>query len=709
MNNPQNNPNQIHPELMSLSCLNPWDGANSSGRKYMFAGHLGQTLSIAAPTERRVQTGMEREYGKYTFNIKMPENGRVVKVLKLYPTTMGYDNIPHSPLTLMIYENENGEYGCVEITDYHYHYHYYGFAYKPMAGMSKLREGEYIAEGTVFMDSNAVKEDGAYCYGRNTNVAFMSIPEVAEDAIVISESALEAFGYRTYEKRSVSYGKDKFPINLYGDENIYKPFPDIGEYLHPKGQHAGMLMALREYDEELAGIEQSAVACNYPDITFDECVYAAGRGGRVVDIRIYHDVNNSCGGTDAVMAEQPLKYDKARRRFYSELVQFYREKAKTHKEHFKLTPELHRWILEAIAIIGEFRTHKVNDKIEMLYRKKPLDEWRIEFTIEYCHIPGIGGKLTGSQGNKGVICTVRPDHLMPYDANGVRAEMIIDGNATFSRMNLGNKYEPFINSASRDLVVELKRRLQVQGNEHNLFTILQQTDRAIFDEAWNRLMRYYQILSPRQYRMMTEEYTAPREQHMEYVLKNGIYIYLPTDNEPEYMSYVEAIQKEFPPTYGPVYFQDKQGNIHQTKTNVRIAEMYIMLLEKTGKDWSAVSSGRVQQHGILAPLSAMDKNNTPAKQQPTRSLGEAEIRNFASYLSPVVAAELIDRNNNPEVHKEIVRNILAAPQPTNIEEVVDRKRFPLGYCKPLQIAKHLAYCSGYSFRYKPVDTLTKPE
>ena len=231
-----------------------------------------------------------------------------------------------------------------------------------------------------------------------TNVAFMSIPEVAEDAIVISESALEAFGYRTYEKRSVSYGKDKFPINLYGDENIYKPFPDIGEYLHPKGQHAGMLMALREYDEELAGIEQSAVACNYPDITFDECVYAAGRGGRVVDIRIYHDVNNSCGGTDAVMAEQPLKYDKARRRFYSELVQFYREKAKTHKEHFKLTPELHRWILEAIAIIGEFRTHKVNDKIEMLYRKKPLDEWRIEFTIEYCHIPGIGGKLTDTNG-----------------------------------------------------------------------------------------------------------------------------------------------------------------------------------------------------------------------------------------------------------------------------------------------------------------------
>ena len=93
---------------------------------------------------------------------------------------------------------------------------------------------------------------------------------------------------------------------------------------------------------------------------------------------------------------------------------------------------------------------------------------------------------------------------MPYDANGVRAEMIIDGNATFSRMNLGRKYELFVNSASRDLVVELKRRLQVQGNEHNLFTILQQIDIAIFDVAWNRLMRYYQILSPRQYRMMTE-------------------------------------------------------------------------------------------------------------------------------------------------------------------------------------------------------------
>ncbi len=77
---------------MSLSCLNPWDGANSSGRKYMFAGHLGHP-SIAAPTERRVQTGMEREYGKYTFQYQDLGKWTCSKSTKLYPTTMGYDNI----------------------------------------------------------------------------------------------------------------------------------------------------------------------------------------------------------------------------------------------------------------------------------------------------------------------------------------------------------------------------------------------------------------------------------------------------------------------------------------------------------------------------------------------------------------------------------------------------------------------------------------
>lgn len=396
-------PNQLYPEMLSLSALQPWDGANSSGRRYMFAGHLGQTLAIHKPTERRSQTGMERQYGKYTNNIKMPADGKVIKILDLYPRTVGINSVGESPMTLVVYEDDlTGEIGHVEITKYCYNYHYYGFAYKPMSGMQKLREGEYIAKDTIFMDSTSVTEDGSYRYGRETNVAFMSHPAVGEDGIMICSDVLADFAFRTYERRTISWGKDKFPINLYGDDKQYKPFPDIGDLVHPEGQHKGLLMALREYNEDLAVVEQNVTAVNYPDIIFDECIYANGPGGRVVDIRIFHDINSTSGGTDEEMSEQPNRYDRARRMFYTEILNLYRRLLRERsREEIRLTPEFHRWVVEAISIVGNGGLPDQNkDRVEMNYRKKPLDEWRVEFTIEYFELPDIGAKLTDSSGGQ---------------------------------------------------------------------------------------------------------------------------------------------------------------------------------------------------------------------------------------------------------------------------------------------------------------------
>ena len=173
------------------------------------------------------------------------------------------------------------------------------------------------------------------------------------------------------------------------------------------------------------------------------------------------------------------------------------------------------------------------------------------------------------------------------------------------------------------------------------------------------------------------------------------------------MQYIGEIQSMHTPTYSPVTFRDSSGNLVVTKAPVRIGKVYFILLEKTGSDWSALSSGRLQQHGILAPITANSKHTTPTREQPPRSSGEAELRNFVSYVGPHYAADLLDRNNNPEVHREIVRQILAAPQPTNIERVIDRKLYPLGYSKPLQIIKHMALCSGYQFVYDPLTELSE--
>lgn len=320
---------------------------------------------------------------------------------------------------------------------------------------------------------------------------------------------------------------------------------------------------------------------------------------------------------------------------------------------------------------------------------------------------------------KGVICKIVPDDEMPVDENGVKVDIMVDPNTTVSRMNLGRLDESYVNSASRDATVKLRRMFGVTGEEKDLYERLKVTDKALFNNAWDFLMGYYSLITPRQTKMLnSDEYTQRvmekhgkdgREFHMAEVLKNGIYLYIPTDNEPEYDSYIKAIEASdlYRPTYGKIKFKNPDGSYTYSKRNVRVSSMYMLLLEKTGNDWSANATGKVQQHGILAPLSSSDKNSTPARQQPSRVFDEAAVRGMVAYMDPMMTEDILDRNSNPEVHREIVRNILAAPEPTNIDVIVDRKKFPLGHSKPLQIVKHMAYCNGYKFNWKHMAT-TEP-
>ena len=80
------NPNQLDQRLLGPQGLVFADGVDSSSRKQMFGSHLGQMLTISVPSERKIQTGMEYEYGKYTFNVTMPESGRILKIIDRFPS-----------------------------------------------------------------------------------------------------------------------------------------------------------------------------------------------------------------------------------------------------------------------------------------------------------------------------------------------------------------------------------------------------------------------------------------------------------------------------------------------------------------------------------------------------------------------------------------------------------------------------------------------
>ena len=676
-------PAQIHRQLMGVSSLNFSDGNDSSPRKAMFATHLGQALVIDKSTERRIQTGMEREFGKYTFSVKAPCNMEIIRLIERYRPTLGADSINENPHTVVLYENvDTKEIGMMELTRFCSYHQHFGFPYKPTRHFHELRRGAAIPEGTVLLDSPSVTDNGGYKFGRELNVAFMTIPGVAEDGIVISEDVLSHFKIRTYETRIVEFGSESFPLNLYGTVDNFKSFPDIGEYIRPDG----LLMALRKYNEMLGPVKQNIYDLMEVDHIFDKSVYAAGPGGKVIDIRVHHDNSAYNAPTPVGMELQATKYDNARRQFYTELLNEYSRLKRERGDALRLQPKFHRLIVEALSVVGESES-----RIIKMSGKNPLDDWRLEFVIEYEITPTIGFKLTDCHGGKGVICKICKPEEMPIDAAGNRADIVMDPNATISRMNLGRLYELYFNGASRDTVKRISQVLPIE----QIMTAPQE----VVDQQYDYLTQYYACYSTRMEGWFKNN-PIDKRLHLKKVLKDGIYLYMPPDNEKDIRSIVKELEAKFPQTYGPVQYIGNSGRVTVTKDPVRIGSLYIMLLEKTGDDWTAVSSGMLQHFGVLAPIPKSLRNAKPSRTQAIRAIGETEARIYASYVGPNMTVDILDRNNSVMSHEAVVDSILQAAIPTNINDSVDRTKVPLGNSRPLQIVKHIGQCSGWEFVYK---------
>lgn len=383
--------NEIKPELLSVCALNPFHQHGSASRNYMFANHLGQMLVLKGGDERLIQTGLEREYGKYTFSVEMPVDGQIIEIIERYgvPASITGRSIESAELIVIYEEVNTKEVGMFKLPKYLSNHQYFGFRYKEQSGMQDLKIGAYIAKGTKFLDTPAKTEDGGYKYGVNANIAYMTMPATSEDGIIIRQGFLDKLKFRTYETRVVEWGNNQFALNLYGDEYDYKCFPDIGEVIRSDG----VLMALRSNDpDELGVVEKGIDDTMNIDYTFDTTYYAGGAGGKVIDIKIDHNLNGH-NYSERHKNEQPQRYDAYKRAFCDKVVSMYHKLKRQRGEALQLTPELGRFITECLSVISEN-----SRKIKKLYRQVPLDTFRIEFTIEYELTPGIGFKLTDTHG-----------------------------------------------------------------------------------------------------------------------------------------------------------------------------------------------------------------------------------------------------------------------------------------------------------------------
>lgn len=680
--------------LSSVLSLNATVHGDSSPRSAMFAGHAGQAVTIVGATPNPLKTGQEYEYAKGTFKIEAPCDMLVIDVIQRFSETWGKGSVRSNPETFVLYERVSDKrtaleqasnvFGVMRIPAYHTRNHALGFKYvHHVANQQLLRPGNVVLKGTVFAYSPNVTAGGDYKYGRSTNVAFMSIPEVEQDGMVVTESFARAMACTKIESRIAQWGENKVLLNLYGTADVYKPFPDIGEKIRPDG----LLFAVRTIRPGVGIVNLTPKALMQFDDLFDEGKYGEA-GATVINIAVKSDRMRTGRSEVQFYDKQADRYERAARSFSTRLRENYEKLLRQHPHTLLLEDELNRMMTDAISDTGglDRRMNHQGEVISMdkgaqIYNKVPIGDWRAEITFVKNLEAGVRFKITDVHGGKGVIVKVIADADAPTDMNGNRADVIMDNCSITKRMNLGKPSEQYINGASA-YAAKVARQLRDAGDT---------------DGAWNHLMSYYEAAAYEQWQAMQSpvyETKTNRDFHVNWVCEHGVELFCPTDRKFFGAEQIRRIMQkhDFPTT--PVQYRAPNGEMVWTKDPVVIAPIYIILLEKMGEYWASCAIPKLTHFGILSTLTQVDKYSLPWRNTPTRFTGESEVRLFLAACGGWFTNRLLSFANTPTMQKAAVVKILRAKDPMRLPSMIDEKETPLGRGRPLQMYKHIQACRG---------------
>lgn len=692
---PRNKTNQLHPELLSTQNLNSFSGNDSASRKQMMAGNMPQVLSLINPTRRILMTGMEPEYAKYVFKVEMPVDAYIIEVIDRVTASNVRGGLKRNPERVIIYEAiDTGEVGILRLPEYMSFHKRFGFRQiKVEENVAKLKAGAAIEKGTVFARPATVTEDGEYMFGREMRCAWITLPGVIEDGGIISETAARNMSSYIYEDRSVSYGKDQYPLNLYGDDETYKAHPDIGE----KVGDDGILMVTRRMRDMLAPVEMTPARLRTIDRIFDKPIKVPP-GSEVVNVVVQHDADARNHYTPAGMEYSPARYDDAQRRFYNRIIARYRELENTRGSDLSLSRDFYRLVVEALVYVNPY--HKGGRKL--CYRKLDLDDWRITITIRKEVRAGMGIKITCLHGGKGVIVKVMRDEDMPRDEHGAILDLVMDPMSLTKRMNNGRLIEPRLASVCMEYTRLLREAVGLRDEETQLnvatAAIAKLGDQQ--DVWFKRFMSWYELISPRMHAGIAGYEDFDVANHLATVVAHGMQLWLPTDNPVVYSDLLPRIRAEHPANYSKLTFKVK-GKTVTTRKTILVGSIYSVMLEKIARDMSAVASARLQINGVPSRIANADRHSSHVRQQPMRIAGETEVRLMLMAIGGMATRDLLEQTNNPESHRMVIESVLLADRPTDIEEVLDRVRFPANGHRIRQQIDHLHMCAGVGLRLEP--------
>ncbi len=313
---------------------------------------------------------------------------------------------------------------------------------------------------------------------------------------------------------------------------------------------------------------------------------------------------------------------------------------------------------------------------------------------------------------------------MPVDSLGNVTDAIFDPIGNFKRTNIGGLHEHFNSACARDLCTRLRQRINLPPEMLNETTLRTEMPFSQYvDEFYDIIRDFRYTLSPREGEIMDSEeyhrYVEEQEQLRILALNQNSFkktnqrplnykeievmkwlllqphIYVPTNNQKRNMQITQDLKDKFMPCYGPVTYTTCEGVRETTVSNVLIGSMQVMLLDKTGYNYAAVSSAKTNHLGIPSKLTIKERSSSPVRQAPIRICGETEGRIHANVMGGRAVADWIEQSNNPKIHRNNCFKIYEAENPIAIDAIVDYNETPRGQSRPVVQVTHKLECGGW--------------
>lgn len=546
-------------------------------RAIMGTRHTSQRVVLTNPEFPLLFTGAENEYGeRSSWNIKTHDDYQLMKVFRKFK------DAPVSTTCYILRNVHTGKYKCEVVYPAINLIEKYGF--RMHSYMDDYREGDILPKGTKIAQSSSYVGDN-YCAGRNIRMAYTVLPELTEDALVISDYAAEALKYDMVDIVNVDIKKDSFLLNKYGKNGEYKPFPDVGEEIEN-----GIICSIRENSFVSSFSEASMPHIN------DKNIFT---NGILVDIDIYTNVEDE--------NEQVNKYLQQIREWYSNIFAYVKkiiaDPAQDDTSLLDIFHKADKWLNDSTWVT-----------------KEKIINTNIKFTVLQPKKIHVGQKVVGRMGNKSVISEIRPRELMPHTDDGRPIDMIANGLSIPNRIIPMAPYECSITFQTERMWQHLKK-LAEEGKPR--------------DEIMELVSEFVSIYNPNEGAEIMRLYREMPDAMYRDVMTNMIRIQCEPLNEVPVRDSVLTVYERYPDIMKryTVYTKMRHRWVPLDEQHAIGYQYTWVLKQEPSKAMSAVSTGRTTYYDIPVKTRQFKNNLRRFSDNPIK-FGEYDTYNFLAGIGP---------------------------------------------------------------------------